>query len=265
MNHTPNPSELMASICPSQASAELLQAYLSLLASQEEHHLQARLLKELVMDFVALERRVKALLHNTLPAEVADEIQYSGSYAPRQTEVSILFTDFVGFTGIAEQTEPVVLLRALDRIFAGFDQLVLDYGGTKIKTIGDAYMAVFGAPQASDNHACNAVAAALAMQEFLQTLTDNPLPFQMRAGIHTGLAVTGVVGLHRQQFDVFGDTVNIAARLESAGAAGKVNISDATKNCCGDRFTYIARGNIALKNKAAMAAYFVQPCNRNQI
>jgi len=237
---------------------QLVRFYLDTCASLEDDRLQKNLLNELTEKFVALEKRTDSLLKNTLPETVADEIKYKGRFLPRSYQCTILFTDFVGFTKLAEQINKEVLIGLLDIIFKGFDDLILTYHGTKIKTIGDAYMAVFGAPIEYKNHALMAVKAGLSLQDFIANFNnEHNHCFQMRIGIHTGEVMAGVVGKERMQFDIFGDDVNIASRFESSGMAGHINISHTTYSLIKDYFECIERGSITLKNKADMKAYFV--------
>lgn len=236
----------------------LLREYIGSLAVIEDDNIQKRLLKELVKKYVALEKRVDGLLKNTLPEEVAEEIKYHWAYPPRSCECTILFTDIVGFTHLAEKMSGEHLVGTLDKIFKKFDDIVNSFRGTKIKTIGDAYMAVFGAPHSYDDHAVMAIRAALAFLRFLDQFNrDSDQHFQMRIGIHTGKVVAGVVGKERMQFDVFGDNVNIASRFESSGVPGRVNVSEATYRGAQGFFVFEERGEISLKNKANMRAYLV--------
>jgi class 3 adenylate cyclase len=236
----------------------LIRRYLESLARLEDDAIHRDLLEELIHDYVKLERRVDSLLKNTLPPAVADEIKVKRYFPPRPFDCSILFTDLVGFTGLAERISGEDLVDLLDRIFRDFDGVVNRNGGTKIKTIGDAYMAVFGAPVPLENHAVPAIRTGLELLESLdrfRAVTGHNLA--MRVGIHSGKVVAGVVGAERMQFDVFGDTVNVAARFESSGENGRVNVSHETYLRAGDRFRYAERGKIPLKNKEAMKAYFV--------
>jgi len=248
----------------------LVIGHLESLATIDEDALHKRFLKELIKNYVMLEKRLDALLKNTLPATVADEIKDKGHFLPRSCLCTILFTDLAGFTALAEKISRASLVEMLNTLFTQFDDQIQRFHGTKIKTIGDAYMAVFGAPIEDDNHAFMAIGAALAMMEELQRLNvDAPHPLAMRAGIHSGQVMAGVVGKERMQFDVFGDDVNIAARLESASANNRINVSETTYLLTKDHFTFESRGAIRLKNKADMDAYFVigekksTPCGRN--
>ena len=242
----------------SSPSHGLLLAYLESLATIEDDHLQKRLLKELIHRYVILEKRVDSLLKNTLPEAVAEEIKYEGNFSPRAYDCTILFSDFVGFTRLAENISGKILLNTLDKIFTEFDLIVDHYKGTKIKTIGDAYMAVLGAPIQFDDHALKAVKTAMALFNYLDSFNkESSLKFQMRIGVHTGKVMAGVVGKERMQFDVFGNDVNIASRFESSGKKGKVNVSENTYLQSREYFEFEERGLVDLKNKASMKAYFV--------
>jgi class 3 adenylate cyclase len=232
--------------------------YLSSVANLEDDRIQKRLLEELIREYVVLEKKVDGLLKNTLPETVANEIKYAGKYLPRPYNCTILFSDIVGFTQLAEKISGDALIEFLDRLFRETDDLVASFQGTKIKTIGDAYMAVFGAPCAYDDHAVMAVKTGMALLKLVESFNRrNDQALQIRVGIHTGLVMAGVVGKERMQFDVFGDDVNIAARFESSGEKGRLNVSHETYLSARDFFEFESRGEIVLKNKANMKAYFV--------
>ena len=175
-----------------------------------------------------------------------------------------MFTDFRDFTKISEQLSPADLVQEIDYCFRHFDHIVGKYASIeKIKTIGDAYLCAGGLPEAHPNHACEVVAAALEIRDFIseleqQRIREGKLAFQIRIGIHTGPVVAGVVGATKFAYDIWGDTVNTAARLESASEPGQVNISDATFERVQEQFQCQHRGNISTKNKADMSMYFVE-------
>ena len=241
----------------------LLRTHLENLSRLNDQDIHQELLSSMVRKFVALEQRVDELLKNTLPPVVAEEIKYHGAFPPRDYDCTILFSDVAGFTKLAEHLSSDELVAIIDTIFRLFDQVVQRYNGTKIKTIGDAYMAVFGAPLPCRNHASLAVRAAMRLLESLAAFNrdrfdaDPTRYFQCRVGIHSGMVTAGVVGRDRMQFDVFGDNVNIASRFESSGAVGRVNISEETKRRLTAGFTYEDRGEVPLKNKGMMKAYFI--------
>ncbi|HPE51909.1 MAG TPA: adenylate/guanylate cyclase domain-containing protein, partial [Methanothrix soehngenii] len=178
--------------------------------------------------------RSEELLLNILPEEVAEELKETGRAAAKHFDTAtILFTDFKGFTQLSEQVTPAELVEELNTCFKEFDHLMEKYGIEKIKTIGDAYMAAGGLPVPDEHAAKNTVMAGLAMQAFMKErkaereAQDLPA-FEMRLGIHTGPVVAGIVGVKKFQYDIWGDTVNTASRMESSGEVGQVNISEAT-------------------------------------
>lgn len=258
------PSQLFSLATKGEAGRwPLLRAHLENISRLKDQDIHQELLSSMVKKFVALEQRVDDLLKNTLPPVVAEEIKYLGAFAPRTYDCTILFSDVAGFTRLAEQLSSGDLVEIIDAIFRSFDRIVRDFQGTKIKTIGDAYMAVFGAPLAYETHAPQAVRAAMQLVDALAAFNRGRFGlkedryFQCRIGIHSGTVTAGVVGQDRMQFDVFGDTVNIASRFESAGQVGRINISEETRRRLPPGFLCEDRGAVPLKNKAAMTAYFV--------
>jgi len=209
--------------------------------------------------------RSENLLLNILPAEIAEELKEKGEASARDFEkVSILFTDFKGFTQASEKLTAGELVQEINICFKAFDAIVEKYGVEKIKTIGDAYMAAGGLPVPDDTAAEKTVRAALEMQAFMierKAERDAAgLPgFEMRVGIHTGHVVAGIVGVKKFQYDVWGDTVNTASRMESSGEVGKVNISDATYEQVKDvpGFRFESRGKVQAKGKGEMEMWFV--------
>lgn len=205
------------------------------------------------------------LLLNILPKSVADELKTKGYADARQFDnIAILFSDFKGFTTLAEKLTPAQLVEEINICFKAFDAIMQCYGIEKIKTIGDAYMAAGGLNNETSG-AKDVVEAALAMQDFLisrkKELEAHSKPyFEMRVGIHTGPVIAGVVGEKKFQYDLWGDTVNVASRMESNGQTGKVNISETTyeqiKNEA--QFNFTMRTGIAVKGKGEMNMYFVE-------
>lgn len=242
----------------SPATDDTLLKYLEAIAKLNDATVQQRLLQQLVAKYVTLEKRVSDLLRNTLPPSVAEEIQYQGQFAVRAYECSILFSDIVGFTRLAGQISAETLIGLLDDLFQGFDDLTARHGGTKIKTIGDAYMVAVGAPEPCPNHPEMAVRLALSMIRHLKSFCrGRGSNIQMRVGVHTGRVMGGVVGRDRMQFDIFGDHVNVASRFESTGQPGRVNVSQVTYELTRNVFRYEERGEIPMKNKGNMKAFFV--------
>ncbi len=207
-----------------------------------------------------------ALLLNILPDEIAAELKKFGkSYARRHENVSVLFADIEGFTSIAQNLTPDLLVTQLDEAFRGFDYITGKYGMEKIKTIGDAYMCASGLPLDDEEHAQNAVKAAIDMQEFITELGRSKLiqdlpVFRIRIGIHSGPVVSGVVGTKKFVYDIWGDTVNLASQMEQQGVPGKINISGQTYELVKNIFECEQRGKIPTKNKTEIDMYFVKNC-----
>ena len=209
--------------------------------------------------------RSENLLLNILPADIAAELKEKGKADARDFDlVSILFTDFKGFTEQSAKLSAADLVNEINHCFEAFDGIMEKYGIEKIKTIGDAYMAAGGLPVPTNDSVKNTVLAALEMQAFITSrkakmdAAGKPA-FEMRVGIHTGPVVAGIVGVKKFQYDIWGDTVNTASRMESAGEVGKVNISQATyKLLQADQgFEFESRGKIEAKGKGEMEMYFV--------
>jgi class 3 adenylate cyclase len=203
------------------------------------------------------------LLLNILPEAVAKELQETNQATPQNyDQVSILFTDFKGFTQLSERLTPAELLYKLDHCFLAFDEICERHHLEKIKTIGDAYMAAGGIPHANTTNAINAVNAAIEMQAFIndwkaKSEALGEPAWEMRAGINTGKVMAGVVGKKRFAYDIWGDAVNIAARMESSGAVGKLNISASTYVLVKDVFECQYRGKVQAKGKGEIDMYFV--------
>jgi len=205
------------------------------------------------------------LLLNILPADIAAELKEKGKADARDFDlVSILFTDFKGFTAASEKLSAQDLVSEINTCFEAFDGIMTKYGIEKIKTIGDAYMAAGGLPVPSDDSMKKTVLAALEIQAFITNRkakmeAQNKPAFEMRVGIHTGSVVAGIVGVKKFQYDIWGDSVNTASRMESKGEVGKVNISQATYNLLKDDpdFSFESRGKIEAKGKGKIEMYFV--------
>lgn len=210
--------------------------------------------------------RSENLLLNILPAEIANELKEKGQSMARDFEmVSILFSDFIGFTEASAKLSAQDLVTEINACFKSFDGIMGKYGIEKIKTIGDAYMAAGGLPVQTEDSVKNTVLAALEMQTFIsmRKVEMDALgkhAFQMRIGIHTGPVVAGIVGVKKFQYDIWGDTVNLANRMESNGEVGKVNISKATFVLLKDdkNFAFETRGKIEAKGKGEVEMYFVE-------
>lgn len=204
------------------------------------------------------------LLLNILPQVVADELKINGSAKARRYDTAtVLFTDFINFTGISKNLSAENIVTLLDDYFKAFDEIITRHRLEKIKTIGDAYMCVGGLPNAKIGNPVEVINAALEIQELIQKKkiaaekNDEPY-FEARIGIHSGPLVAGVVGSKKFAFDIWGDTVNIASRLETGGESGKVNISGATFQLIKDQFNCESRGSIPIKNIGEIDMYFVK-------
>lgn len=206
--------------------------------------------------------RSERLLRNILPEETARELKETGKVKAKKFEsVSVLFTDFVGFTHYAENRSPENLVKSVDYYYSKFDEIVEKFGLEKIKTVGDSYMCAAGVPFPINDHAVKIVYAALEIVEFMEQSRNeeaiNRINFSIRIGINSGPIIAGVVGSKKFAYDVWGDAVNIASRMESTSEAGKINISENTYQLVKHIFNCEYRGEIDVKNKGIMKMYFV--------
>jgi len=205
------------------------------------------------------------LLHNILPEEVAAELREKGSAeAQLIDQVTVLFTDFKGFTEYSEKMDPATIVHDLNECFSAFDRIVERYGIEKIKTIGDAYMAAGGLPTPNSTHATDVIKAAFEIRNFIAEGKARKIAaglpyFEIRIGIHSGPVVAGIVGVKKFSYDIWGDTVNTASRMESSGEAGQVNISEATYELVKDEpgLSFTPRGKVPAKGKGEMEMFFV--------
>jgi len=208
--------------------------------------------------------RSDKLLLNILPFEIAEELKEKGSATPKQYEmVSVLFTDFKGFTTIAEKHTPEQLVEELNLCFLEFDLIIDKYKLEKIKTIGDSYMCAGGIPVENTSNPIDAVMAGLDIQAYMERIKAERQAkgqdyWELRVGINTGKIIAGVVGKNKFAYDIWGDAVNVASRMESSGAPGKVNISGSTYELVKNHFTCEYRGKVKAKNKGEVDMYFVE-------
>jgi adenylate cyclase len=204
-------------------------------------------------------QKSEALLHNIIPPEVAERLKQNPKViADSHRQVTILFTDIVGFTEIAGRSTPETLVTLLNRIFSEFDALVDELDCEKIKTIGDAYMVVAGLPTSKADHAQSIAQLALKMLAAAERAShETGENLQVRIGIHSGPVVAGVIGQKKFAYDLWGDTVNIAARMESHGLTGRIQVTADTAELINDEFELEPRGMVEIKGKGQMATYLL--------
>jgi len=244
------------------------QNVIELMADKEKMILQQNeILEQKVIErtseLTAEKKKSDDLLLNILPAETAEELKHKGSAEAKYFEnVTVLFTDFVNFTKVSETLTAKELVNLLNYYFIHFDNIITEHHLEKIKTVGDGYIAVSGLPIKDEKHAFNVASAALSIQEFVnnykEECTKNNQPFfDIRIGINSGPVVAGIVGLKKFAYDIWGDTVNTAARIEQCSEPGKINISETTYQIIKSNFTCTHRGKMQAKNKGEMDMYFL--------
>jgi adenylate cyclase len=220
------------------------------------HELLARVRTHLTLD--RLNRENQRLLLNVLPAEIAERLKkQEGIIAERFDDVSVMFADIVGFTPLSARLSPSGLVELLNRVFSAFDALADEHGLEKIKTIGDAYMTAGGLPRPHAGHLAAMARLALAMQDEVGRVTTDLGRLSLRIGLHAGSVVAGVIGIRKFIYDVWGDTVNTASRLESHGVPGRIHTSEAVYLRLKDTFTFEPRGTIDLKGLGPVTTYFL--------
>ncbi len=203
--------------------------------------------------------KAERLLLNILPEKIAARLKNGeATIAESFPSVTVLFADLCGFTGFSKQVDARHLVGLLDEIFSAFDHLANALGVEKIKTIGDAYMAVAGLPEVRDDHADAIAGMALGMLDaFRDIVRSRGLALELRIGMHSGPVVAGVIGRHKFSYDLWGDTVNLASRMESHGEPSRIHLSAATRALLGDRFRVAERGEITVKGGGSMATFFL--------
>ncbi|HSM63710.1 MAG TPA: adenylate/guanylate cyclase domain-containing protein, partial [Gillisia sp.] len=222
-----------------------------------------------VSDIIDHEKqRSDQLLLNILPEETAQELKNYGKVKTNRFDsVTVMFTDFKDFTRCSENISPEILVESVDYYFSKFDEIIEKYNLEKIKTIGDAYMCAGGLPFPNKDHAILTVLAGIEIAEFVENEKNNPakdiIPFEIRIGINTGTVVAGVVGKKKFAYDIWGDTVNIASRMESSSESGCINISENTYELIKDHFNCRYRGEINVKNKGMMKMFYVHCAHDN--
>ena len=215
--------------------------------------------KRQLADLTREREKSERLLRNILPDTIAERLKNNVStIAETYSSVSVLFADLCGFTTFSERVDASQLVDLLDDIFSAFDHLANAYGVEKIKTIGDAYMAVAGLPEARDDHAEAVAGMALGMLEaFRGVMRNRGLSMEVRIGIHSGPVVAGVIGKHKFSYDLWGDTVNTASRMESHGEPSRVHVSQGTYTLLQDRYRFTDRGEMNVKGKGMQQTYFL--------
>ncbi|MCK5719347.1 MAG: response regulator [Thiomargarita sp.] len=226
-----------------------------LLKEQNEH------LKKLNEELSVEKKKSDDLLLNILPSRIAYNLKENGKTEPETFDnVTVCFSDFIGFTELSSQLEPRILIKELNNIFTNFDNIIDSYQCERIKTIGDAYLCVCGMPDEHPKHAESVVQAAIEFIDYLKHRNQHSeIQWCTRIGIHTGKVIGGVVGIKKYIYDVFGDTINTAARMESCSESMKINISEVTYQIVKDKFEIEQRGTLSVKGKGEMQMYFVTP------
>ena len=213
---------------------------------------------------LAFERnRSERILLNILPKETAEELKEHGYIKAKEfDQITVLFTDFKQFSVIARKISADKLVKSVDYYFKAFDEITERHNLEKIKTIGDAYMCAGGLPTENDTHADDAFNAALEILQFVKEQQTNPpegiYPFEIRIGLNSGPVVAGVVGTKKFQYDIWGSTVNIAARMESNSLPGRLNVSENTYQLLKDKKAFTYRGEVEVKNKQVLKMYFAE-------
>jgi class 3 adenylate cyclase len=204
-------------------------------------------------------RRSDELLRNILPDPIAERLKRGeGHVVEFHDDVTVLFADVVGFTQLASELSPTRLIHLLESLFKAFDEIAEQHGVEKIKTVGDAYMAAAGVPDALDDHADRIARTALAMVDAAEALgRETGMPLTLRIGIDSGPAISGVIAQKKYAYDLWGDTVNTASRMETSGSVGRIHVSDAFRERLGSRYQFERRGTLEVKGKGFVPSHFL--------
>jgi adenylate cyclase len=223
--------------------------------SENLEHLVAERTSELEAEKQTSER----LLLNVLPSPIADRLKHGeGVIVDRFDQVTVLFADIVGFTALSSRTSPEALVSMLNELFSAFDRLAEEYGLEKIKTIGDAYMVVAGIPQERADHAQAMARMAQSMLDAIAAYsTRHDTDLTIRVGLHSGSVVAGVIGTKKVIYDLWGDTVNTASRMESSGVPGRIHLSEATHAHLVDLYDFEPPRQLEIKGKGLMSTYVI--------
>ena len=248
----------------------MAEANLKLLEHQEELKRQKLEMAEANLQLLELKEQVEQekersdrLLLNVLPERVAYDFKEKGSSIPECFDnVTVFFSDIVNFTKLTSTIDPADVICELSDIFTGFDRIFKRNHCERIKTIGDAYLSVSGMPEPDEKHACNVLKAAFECMEFLEKRNQNhKMKWQMRMGVHSGRVVGGIVGIEKYIYDVFGDTINTAARMEHYSEPNKINVSSETYTLAREHFIFKERGSVEVKGKGLITMYFLEGLN----
>ena len=243
---------------------------MKLLEHQEELKRQKLEMAEANLQLLELKEQVEQekersdrLLLNVLPERVANDLKEKGSSIPECFDnVTVFFSDIVNFTKLTSTIDPADVICELSDIFTGFDRIFKRNHCERIKTIGDAYLSVSGMPEPDEKHACNVLKAAFECMEFLEKRNQNhKMKWQMRMGVHSGRVVGGIVGIEKYIYDVFGDTINTAARMEHYSEPNKINVSSETYTLAREHFIFKERGSVEVKGKGLITMYFLEGLN----
>ena len=255
-----------SSVAQSKPCDEVESDNQKLLEQQKELNQQRRQLAAVNLELSTLHKEVKLekersdrLLLNILPERVAEELKNTGKSKPESfDDVTVFFSDIVSFTRKSSMMSTEVVIEELNMIFTNFDKIFKKHHCQRIKTSGDCYIAASGMPESDPRHAYNVLNAAIEAMAFVRTIEESEYHWQMRMGIHSGPVVGGIVGSDKYLYDVFGDTMNVAARMERYSEPMRINVSEDTYALAGDEFSFIARGQIETKGKGLISMYFLE-------